>query len=99
MSGWRRAYRQIRIEPPYRKWSAVALKDPSSGKVAFFVMFGRSVWCRVYNYTRLSAASTDILRRVFIVATLNFYYDKYGFEPEVTATGAFALSEKVHYGG
>ena len=41
----------------------VALKDPSSAKVAFFVMVGHSfgLVSAVYNYRRPSAAVTDIL--------------------------------------
>ena len=75
------------------------LKDPNTGKVAFFVMVGHSfgLVSAVYNYNRRSAAITDILRRVFAVAAFNFYDDKYGFEPEDTATSAFALAEKVHW--
>ena len=38
LRGWvldeRRAYRQVPISPGHRKWSVVALKDPSTGKVA-----------------------------------------------------------------
>ena len=103
LRGWvldeRRAYRQVPISPGHRKWSAVALKDPSTGKVAFFVMVGHSfgLVSAVYNYNRRSAAITDILRRVFSVAAFNFYDDKYGFEPEDTAASAFALAEKVHW--
>ena len=80
------------ISPDHRKWSVVALKDPSTGKVAFFVMVGHSfgLVSAVYNYNRRSAAITDILRRVFSVAAFNFYDDKYGFEPEDTAASAFA---------
>ena len=103
LRGWvldeRRAYRQVPISPDHRKWSVVALKDPSTGKVAFFVMVGHSfgLVSAVYNYNRRSAAITDILRRVFSVAAFNFYDDKYGFEPEDTAASAFALAEKVHW--
>ena len=103
LRGWvldeRRAYRQVPISPDHRKWSVVALKDPNTGKVAFFVMVGHSfgLVSAVYNYNRRSAAITDILRRVFSVAAFNFYDDKYGFEPEDTATSAFALAEKVHW--
>ncbi|OLP88302.1 hypothetical protein AK812_SmicGene30386 [Symbiodinium microadriaticum] len=73
LRGWvldeRRAYRQVPISPGHRKWSVVALKDPSTGKVAFFVMVGHSfgLVSAVYNYNRRSAAITDILRRVFSV--------------------------------
>ncbi|OLP84362.1 hypothetical protein AK812_SmicGene34786 [Symbiodinium microadriaticum] len=103
LRGWvldeRRAYRQVPISPGHRKWSVVALKDPSTGKVAFFVMVGHSfgLVSAVYNYNRRSAAITDILRRMFSVAAFNLYDDKYGFEPEDTAASAFALAEKVHW--
>ena len=94
----RRAYRQIPISPAHRKWSVVALMDPDTGKV-FFAMVGHSfrLVSAVYNYNRRSAAITDILRRVFTVAAFNFYGDKYGFEPEDTAEGAFAQAEQVHW--
>ncbi|CAE7920767.1 unnamed protein product, partial [Symbiodinium necroappetens] len=49
LRGWvldeRRAYRQVPISPGHRKWSVVALKDPSTGKVAFFVMVGYRCEC------------------------------------------------------
>jgi hypothetical protein len=79
-----KAYRQIAVRPDQRKWSVIALRQPSSGKVAFFVMIGHSfgLVAAVYNYNRRSAAITDILRRLFFVAAFNFYDDKYGFEPE-----------------
>jgi hypothetical protein len=88
IQGWvldeRKAYRQIAVRPDQRKWSVIALRQPSSGKVAFFVMIGHSfgLVAAVYNYNRRSAAITDILRRLFFVAAFNFYDDKYGFEPE-----------------
>ena len=75
----------------------IALRQPSSGKVAFFVMIGHSfgLVAAVYNYNRRSAAITDILRRLFFVAAFNFYHDKYGFEPEATCSSAFEVSQKV----
>lgn len=103
IQGWvldeRKAYRQIAVRPDQRKWSVIALKQPSSGKVAFFVMIGHSfgLVAAVYNYNRRSAAITDILRRLFFVAAFNFYDDKYGFEPEATCSSAFEVSQKVHW--
>ena len=76
------------------------MRQPSSGKVAFFVMtIGHSfgLVAAVYNYNRRSAAITDILRRLFFVAAFNFYDDKYGFEPEATCSSAFEVSQKVHW--
>ena len=101
--GWvldeRKAYRQIAIKPDHRRWSVIALKQPGSGKVAFFVMVGHSfgLVSSVYNYNRRSAAITDILRRVFLVAAFNFYDDKYGFEPSTTIDSAFLCAQKVHW--
>ena len=103
IQGWvldeRKAYRQIAVRPDQRKWSVIALRQPSSGKVAFFVMIGHSfgLVAAVYNYNRRSAAITDILRRLFFVAAFNFYDDKYGFEPEATCSSAFEVSQKVHW--
>ena len=101
--GWvldeRKAYRQIAIRPDHRRWSVISLKQPSSGEVAFFAMVGHSfgLVSSVYNYNRRSAAITDILRRVFLVAAFNFYDDKYGFEPRSTVESAFSCARQVHW--
>ena len=103
IQGWvldeRKAYRQIAILPQQRRWSVIALKQPSSGKIAFFAMIGHSfgLVAAVYNYNRRSAAITDVLRRLFLVAAFNFYDDKYGFEPEATCSSAFEVAQKVHW--
>jgi hypothetical protein len=70
----RKAYRQIAVRPDHRRWSVISLKEPSLGRIAFFVMVGHSfgLAAAVYNYNRRSAAITDILRRVFFVAAFNF---------------------------
>ena len=101
--GWvldeRKAYRQIPIHPDHRRWSVISLRDPGSGKVAFFVMIGHSfgLVAAVYNYNRRSAAITDILRRLFQVAAFNFYDDKYGFETEATCRSAHQVAQRVHF--
>ena len=103
IDGWvldeRKAYRQIAVRPDHRRWSVISLKEPSSGRIAFFVMVGHSfgLVAAVYNYNRRSAAITDILRRVFFVAAFNFYDDKYGFEPRNTCSSAFEVAQKVHW--
>ena len=103
ISGWvldeRKAYRQIAIRPDHRRWSVIALRQPCSGRTAFFVMIGHSfgLVSSVYNYNRRSAAITDILRRIFGVAAFNFYDDKYGFEPKSTVESAFQCAQKVHW--
>ena len=102
IQGWvldeRKAYRQIPILPAHRRWSVIALRQPDTGKISFFVMIGHSfgLVAAVYNYNRRSAAITDILRRLFWVAAFNFYDDKYGFELETTCSSAFECSQKVH---
>ena len=102
LAGWvldeRKAYRQVPIAPHHRKWSVIALKQPCSGRIAFFVMIGHSfgLVAAVYNYNRRSALITDILRRIFCVAAFNFYDDKYGFEPEDTIDSAFTAAQAVH---
>ena len=101
--GWvldeRKACRQIPIRPDQRRWSVIALRQPTTGKISFFVMVGHSfgLVSAVYNYNRRSAAITDILRRVFSVAAFNFYDDKYGFESEATCGSAFECSKAVHF--
>jgi len=103
IDGWvldeRKAYRQIAVQPDQRRWSVISLKEPASGRIAFFVMVGHSfgLVAAVYNYNRRSAAITDILRRVFFVAAFNFYDDKYGFEPRNTCSSAFEVAQKVHW--
>ena len=102
IEGWvldeRKAYRQIGVKPDHRRWSVISLREPSTGKVSFFVMIGHSfgLVSAVYNYNRRSAAITDVLRRIFLVAAFNFYDDKYGFEPSATCSSAFEVAQKVH---
>ena len=101
--GWvldeRKAYRQIPIRPDQRRWSVIAMRQPVTGKISFFVMIGHSfgLVSAVYNYNRRSAAITDVLRRVFWVAAFNFYDDKYGFETEATCSSAFECAKAVHW--
>ena len=58
VKGWvldeRKAYRQIPILPQHRRWSVITLKDPTDGRVAYFVMIGHSfgLVSAVYNYNR-----------------------------------------------
>ena len=102
IQGWvldeRKAYRQIAIRPDQRRWSVISMREPETGKIAFFVMIGHSfgLVSAVYNYNRRSAAITDVLRRVFKVAAFNFYDDKYGFEISRTCSSAFKCSQSVH---
>ena len=102
ISGWvldeRKAYRQIAVAPDQRRWSVIAMREPNTGKIAFFVMIGHSfgLVSAVYNYNRRSAAITDVLRRLFWVAAFNFYDDKYGFEVEETCGSAFKCAQSVH---
>ena len=101
IQGWvldeRKAYRQIAIRPDQRRWSMISMREPETGKIAFFVMIGHSfgLVSAVYNYNRRPAAITDVLRRVFKVAAFNFYDDKYGFEIAGTCSSAFKCSQAV----
>ena len=36
----RKAYRQIAVRPDHWRWSVISLKEPSLGRIAFFVMVG-----------------------------------------------------------
>ena len=71
LAGWvldeRKAYRQVAVRPEHRRFSVICLKDPKSGKVAFFVMVGHSfgLVSAVYNYNRRSAAINEILVKEF----------------------------------
>ena len=69
----KRAYRQIPVAPEHRKFAVVAVLDPDSGELCYFVMVGHSfgLLSAVYNYNRRSALLTDILRLVFLVPALN----------------------------
>eukprot|EP00913_Durusdinium_trenchii_P004004 g3708.t1 len=46
LHGWvldeRKAYRQVPVHPDHRRWSVITMKEPSSGKIAYFVMIGHS---------------------------------------------------------
>ena len=83
VAGWvldeRKAYRQIAVRPDQRKFSAICLKDPCSGRPAFFIMIGHSfgLVSAVYNYNRRSAAINEILCKLFNLVAFSFYDDKY----------------------
>ena len=102
LAGWvldeRKAYRQIAVRPDQRKFSVICLKDPSSGKPAFFIMIGHSfgLVSAVYNYNRRSAAINEFLCKLFNLVAFNFYDDKYGFEPVGTVKSARLAAECVH---
>ena len=103
LAGWvldeRKAYRQVPIDPSHRKFSVICLKDPASGRVAFFVMVGHSfgLVSAVYNYNRRSAAINEILRKLFKLVSFSFYDDKYGFEPIGTVQSAHVTAQAVHW--
>eukprot|EP00438_Fugacium_kawagutii_P021836 Skav226383 [mRNA] locus=scaffold1438:28059:29741:+ [translate_table: standard] len=103
LGGWvldeKKAYRQVPVKPEHRRYSVIALKDPNSGRTAFFVMVGHSfgLVSAVYNYNRRSAAINEILVRVFGLIAFNFYDDKYGFEPLKTVESAHKIAQHVHW--
>eukprot|EP00438_Fugacium_kawagutii_P013451 Skav225992 [mRNA] locus=scaffold4003:161449:163482:+ [translate_table: standard] len=101
--GWvldeRKAYRQLPIRPDHRMFSVIALKDPHSGRVAFFVMVGHSfgLVSAVYNYNRRSALINEFLCSLFGLVAFNFYDDKYGFEFKETIASAHEIAQAVHW--
>lgn len=103
LAGWvldeRKAYRQVPIRPDHRMFSVIALKEPASGKTAFFVMIGHSfgLVSAVYNYNRRSAAINEILISLFGLIAFSFYDDKYGFEPVQTVESAHQIAQHVHW--
>ena len=103
VAGWvldeRKAYRQIAVRPDQRKFSVICLKDPCSGRPAFFIMIGRSfgLVSAVYNYNRRSAAINEILCKLFNLVAFSFYDDKYGFEPVETVKSARLTAECIHH--
>ena len=103
IKGWvldeKKAYRQIPVHPDHRKWAVVALKDPETGRVAFFVMIGHSfgLTSAVYNYNRRSRLIDSILSKIFLVLCGFFYDDKFGFEPEDTVGSAAEAAKFLHH--
>ena len=103
LAGWvldeRKAYRQVPRRPDHRMFSVIALKEPASGKTAFFVMIGHSfgLVSAVYNYNRRSAAINEILISLFGLIAFSFYDDKYGFEPVQTVESAHQIAQHVHW--
>lgn len=75
----------------------IAIKDPCSGQVAFFVMVGHSfgLVSAVYNYNRRSAAINEFLCSIFGLVAFNFYDDKYGFEVKETIASARRIAALV----
>ena len=103
LAGWvldeRKAYRQVAIAPEHRRFSVICLKEPSSGRPAFFVMIGHSfgLVSAVYNYNRRSAAINEILVKLFDLVAFSFYDDKYGFETVRTVSSAHQVAQCVHW--
>ena len=101
--GWvldeRKAYRQVPIRPTDRKYSVITMKNPESGRPAFFVMVGHSfgLVSAVYNYNRRSAAINEFLVSIFGLVAFSFYDDKYGFEIAETARSAHEIAQLVHW--
>ena len=75
------AYRQIGVNPSQRKYAVIALVNPQTGEVNYFIMTGHSFGLvnAVYNYNRRSALINEILKKVFKIPANFFYDDKFGF--------------------
>lgn len=50
----------------------------------------------VYNYNRRSALVNEILQKIFMMISFNFYDDKYGFETYKTIHSAMECAQSVH---
>ena len=102
ISGWvldeKKAYRQIPVRPAHRKFSVIALMDPESGKLAYFVMVSHSfgLTAAVYNYNRRSALLNEFLNTLFKVPAMCYYDDKFGFEIDELAAAAHEMVQEVH---
>ena len=94
----RKAYRQVAINPDHRRFSVVAFRLFETCKVAYFIMIGHSfgLVAAVYNYNRRSALVNEILQKIFLLVSFNFYDDKYGFETETTIDSALKCGQSVH---
>ena len=56
------AYRGIGIHPSQKRFAVVAMKDPASGKVVFFLMIGHAFGWSAAVYNLQSTTSTEALR-------------------------------------
>ena len=92
------AYRGIGIHPSQKRFAVVAMKDPASGKVAFFLMTGHAFgWsAAVYNFNRRARLKQEILRKLFYLPCWAYYDDLYGLETDETVDNAVAVARKVH---
>ena len=72
--------------------------DPTTKRIAFFVMIGHSfgLVSAVYNYNRRSLMFNSILMKEFLVIANFFYDDKFGFEPGETIESAAKSALFVH---
>ena len=83
LGGWvldeRKAYRQLPLHPSQRCFGVVGVWDPVKGKVGFFAMRSHSFghMAAVYNYNRMAAGITSIIRRVMRVLGYNYYDAKF----------------------
>ena len=90
------AYRGIGIHPSQKRFAVVAMKDPASGKVAFFLMTGHAFgWsAAVYNFNRRARLKQEILRKLFFLPCWAYYDDLYGLETDETVDNAVAVARK-----
>jgi hypothetical protein len=94
----RKAYRQVGIKPEHRRFSIVAMIDPDTKKLAYFVMVGHSfgLTSAVYNYNRRSAMIDEFLVKLFEIVATCYYDDKFGFELEEQAARTHQIVARVH---
>ena len=102
LKGWvldeKKAYRQIPVKPSHRRFSVVAMVDPGSKKLAYFVMISHSfgLTAAVYNYNRRSALLNEFMVKIFLIAAHSYYDDKFGFEPAESVLHAHSIVQDLH---
>ncbi|CAK0900960.1 unnamed protein product [Prorocentrum cordatum] len=92
------AYRQVPVAPRHRRFAVIAMAEPDTGEVAYFVMIGHSsgLVSAVYNYNRRAAIITDVLIVVFGMLARNYYDDKFGFTHKHLAAQESDIVADVH---
>ena len=86
------------MRPEERKYTVVAMLDPLSGGLAYFVMVSHSfgLTSAVYNYNRRSDLLNEILIKAFRIPAAFYFDDKFGFEEEDNIVEVHATVELVH---
>lgn len=85
LGGWivdeSKAYRQIPTRPQERRFSVIAMLEPGTGRLGYFIMNGHAFGQlhAVYNYNRRVLLLTTFLSTTFHITATNYYDDRYAF--------------------